>query len=80
MKKPLLYFKEVGKDHLNEIIYYVYNHEGEFLGVICKSRVGRFLHWIFQSEYGIFYTNGCLKEIVEFMTSLYSRRKNEKRN
>ena len=70
MKKPLLRFKEQGKDN-----YYVYNHEEEFLGNIVRSRVGKFLHWIFCPQEQTFYTNGCLKEIVEFITSLYNKDK-----
>ena len=66
MKKPLLTFEEQGKD-----LYYIYNHEKEFLGVINRSRVGKFMHWIFCPQEQTFFTNGCLKEIVEFITSLY---------
>jgi len=71
MEKPLLKFKEEGKDHRKENIYYVFNHEEVFLGVINKSRVGKFLHWIFCPQEQTYYTNGCLKEIVEFINSLY---------
>lgn len=73
MKKPLLTFKETGKD-----LYYVYNHEGEWLGVINSSRVGRFMHWILCPNEQTFFTNGCLKEIVEFITALYSKNKRVK--
>lgn len=73
MKKPLLNFKEKGKDN-----YYVYNHEGEFLGNIIRARVGRFMHWTFQPLSQTYFTNGCLKEVVEFITKLY--RKNETNN
>lgn len=68
----LLKFEEKGKD-----IYYVYNHEDEFLGVINKSRVGRFVHWVFCPEEKTFFTNGCLKEITEFITKLYKKDKKE---
>jgi len=70
MKKPLMKFEERGKD-----LFYCYNHEGEWLGVINRSRVGRFMHWIFCPQEQTFFTNGCLKEIVEFITKLYSRKK-----
>ena len=78
MKKPLLKFEQKGTDHRNKEIYYVYNHEDEFLGVINNSRVGRFMHWIFCPQEQTFYTNGCLKEIVEFITKLYRRKDNAK--
>ena len=66
MKKPLLHFKEKGKEN-----YYIYNHEEEFLGNIIRARVGRFMHWTFQPDNQTYFTNGCLKEIVEFITNLY---------
>jgi len=31
------------------------------------------MHWIFCPNQQTFYTNGCLKEIVEFITKLYQR-------
>jgi len=68
MEKPLLHFKEQGKDN-----YYVYNHEDVFLGNIIRARVGRFMHWTFQPDNQTFFTNGCLKEIVEFITDLYKK-------
>jgi len=78
MKKPLLHFKQVGLDHRKKQIYYVYNHEDEYLGVINNSHVGRFFHWIFCPQEQTYYTNGCLKEIVEFITELYRKDKNGK--
>ena len=75
MKKPLLEFKEEGVDREGDIIYYVYNHEEVFVGTIVKSRVGRFLHWIFSPQERTYFTNGCLKEIVEFITKLYGEKK-----
>ena len=73
MKKPLLKFKEQGYDHRGEHIYYTYNHEEMFVGVVCKFRVGKFLHWVFCPDKATFFTNGCLREIVEFITSLYKK-------
>ena len=72
MKKPLLHFKEDSIDIRGKLIYRVYNHENEFLGIINNSHVGRFFHWIFCPQEQTFYTNGCLKEIVEFITKLYA--------
>ena len=68
MKKPLLKFKEQGKD-----LYYCYNHEEEWLGTINRMRVGKFMHWCFAPLEQTFFTNGCLEEIVEFITSLYNK-------
>jgi len=74
MKKPLLKFELKGVDRHNKSIYYIYNHEDEFLGVINRSRFGRFMHWIFCPQEQTYYTNGCLKEIVEFITKLYGKK------
>ncbi len=74
MKKPLLRFKKQGLDRHRIDIYYVYNHEDEFLGVINRSRVGMFMHWIFCPQEQTYYTNGCMKEIVEFITKLYNKK------
>lgn len=71
MKKPLLNIKLFGKDHHNYNIYYVYNHEDIYIGNIVKSRIGKFMHWIFCPDNQTYFTNGCLKEIVEFITKLY---------
>lgn len=75
MKKPLLRFEEEEEDNRGKMIYYVYNHDDVSLGVICNSRVGRFFHWIFQPSDQTFYTNGCLKEITNFITKCYSKSK-----
>lgn len=74
MKSPLLSFEIKSVDSRDKNIYYVYNHEKEFLGTIVNSRVGRFFHWIFSPTEQTYYTNGCLKEIVEFITKLYSNK------
>lgn len=75
MKKPLLRFVDMGRDARGEKIYYVRNHEDEYLGVINQSHVGQFFHWVLCPDDKVFFTNGCLKEIVEFITSLYSKEK-----
>lgn len=52
----------------------VYNQkENEFLGKIEKLRVGKFMHWCFCPEPNMMFTNGCLKEIREFITEQYSK-------
>ncbi len=75
MKKPLLQFRLHGFDHRKKQIYYVYNHEEEWIGVINNSHVGTFFHWIFCPQDQTYFTNGCLKEIIEFITALYSQNK-----
>ena len=68
-------FKDMGLDKFEKNIYYAYNHEDEWLGTICRIRVGKFMHWVFQPQQESYFTNGCLKEIVEFITKLYSNKK-----
>jgi len=40
---------------------------------IEKVRVGRFMHWCLVKD-GIFFSNGCLREISAFITKLYSKK------
>lgn len=62
--------------------YDIHNNNRDYLGYVAKKRVGRFMHWCFfpaEHEYDddLWFTNGCLKEIVAFITMLYSEdRKN----
>jgi len=46
----------------------------DFVGEIRRERFGKWMHWqLFQyPKYG--FTNGCLKEISHFITSLYGRK------
>ena len=46
----------------------------KYVGEIRRERFGRWMHWqLFQyPEYG--FTNGCLKEISKFITTLYSKK------
>lgn len=68
MKAPLLNFKE-RPNHTYEVT----NHEGEFIADIEKLHVGRFFHWCLSPKPDTLFTNGCLKEIVEFITTLYQK-------
>ena len=70
MKKPLLKFIERKNN-----TYEVRNHEDKFIADIEKLRVGRFFHWCLSPRDNTFFTNGCLKEISEFITKLYSKKK-----
>lgn len=64
---------------VNENAYLIYNPYGEHIGYICQRRVGRFMHWCLEPLEDTFWTNGCLKEVTEFITKLYGE-KNEKRS
>ena len=46
----------------------------KYVGEIRRERMGRWMHWqSFQyPDFG--FTNGCLKEISKFITSLYSKK------
>ena len=46
----------------------------KYVGEIRRERMGQWMHWqLFQyPEYG--FTNGCLKEISKFITTLYSKK------
>lgn len=56
--------------------YNITNTSNQLLGVIKRQRVGKFMHWCFLpapiNMLGeMWFTNGCLKEIVEKITELY---------
>lgn len=64
------------QDKTKLFCYKIFNQQEEFLGIIEKKRVGRFMHWTFQPDAvdmigEIWFTNGCLKEITTFITKLY---------
>lgn len=58
-------------DGTYEVWNTVYN---EYVGLVKKQRVGTWMHWCFFPEKDIWFSNGCLKEISEFITSLYSKK------
>jgi len=76
MKKPLLNFDRIKVE--NGYNYAIYNKKEEFLGLIHKKRVGRFMHWCFEPYKETYFSNGCLKEIVEFITKLYGKKNGTK--
>ena len=72
-----LEFRE-GKDVLKKVFYKIYNKDNQYLGNIRKNRVGKFMHWcFFPDDVNVYeeswFTNGCLKEITSFITSLYKK-------
>lgn len=55
-----------------EIWNIIYNMK---VGMIKKARMGTWMHWqLFSDSPEIGFSNGCLKEISKFITSLYSRK------
>lgn len=69
----------------NEVIeknpyhFEIYNSHNEKIGSIFYSQVGRHMHWCFFPDecngHDLFFTNGCLREIVDFISSLYKGNK-----
>lgn len=49
--------------------------QDETIGFIVKRKVGRWSHWCFEPKSDTYFTNGCLKEISEFITKLYRDKK-----
>lgn len=70
MKPPLVRF--VYLDSVKK--YMVLNYANEKIGIIKKRRVGRFMHWCLIPDTDTFFTNGCLKEITQFITKLYGKK------
>ncbi len=60
-------------------LYKVYNKTyDEVVGEIRKERMGQWMHWQLFQYPGRGFTNGCLKEISKFITSLYGRDREKK--
>lgn len=65
------YVKFIPREKGYLVFNIVYN---QIVGVIKKARMGRWMHWqLFSLNKDIGYTNGCLKEISSFITTLYRR-------
>jgi len=68
-------FIEIIPDGEKYIIHnLVYNSN---VGEIRKERMGRWMHWQLFLYPNCGCTNGCLKEISAFITTLYSRKKED---
>ncbi len=65
------YTKFVQKGNEYEVWNIIYN---EHVGMIKRQRVGTWMHWCFFPKDETWFSNGCLKEISKFITSLYNRR------
>jgi len=61
-------------------IWSVYNDKEELLGCVGRRRVGKFMHFAFEPSPDTYFTNGCLKEISKFITSLYSKKESSHKN
>jgi hypothetical protein len=80
-------YLEIINSEKEENCYYLKNKkENVLICSIKKIRVGKFMHWCLviddrftiKDDSFIFFTNGCLKEISNFINKLYSEdRKNE---
>ena len=74
-----LRFEKIDWDGGEGHVYYqIYNQRKQYLGEILKKRVGAFMHWCFCPDMDddmavgdLYFTNGCLKEIVKFIQDLY---------
>ena len=60
-------------------VWEIRNDREEFLGCICRRHVGRFYHFVFEPYPDTYFTNGCLKEIREFITKCYSEYKDSQK-
>ena len=58
--------------------YRVFGKDGMKIGDICRRRLGRFMHWCLEPCDDTYFSNGCLKDISKFITSLYSENKIQK--
>ena len=68
-------FYDVGKG-MYEVWNIIYNQK---VGIIKKARMGKWMHWqLFADDPDVGFSNGCLKEISKFITSLYSKDKKGK--
>ena len=55
--------------------YKVYNKIFKMVvGSIRKERMGAWMHWHLFMEPGCGFTNGCLKEVSRFITTLYRKK------
>ena len=64
------FIKDGNKYIIHNIIY------NQNVGEIKKERLGTWMHWqLFSYSPEIGFSNGCLKEISAFITTLYKKRK-----
>lgn len=63
-------YRKIGEEEY-EVWNIVYK---EKIGMIRRHRVGTWMHWCFFPDYNTWFSNGCLKEISKFITSLYGKK------
>ena len=71
MRMSKMKMKYVKIERASEKRFNVLNHNDEPLGYIELMKVGKWMHWCFNPDMDTFYTNGCLKDISKFITTLY---------
>jgi len=55
-------------------IYKLWNNiYKQYVGEIRRERMGQWMHWQLFQYPGCGFTNGCLKEISSFITTLYKK-------
>ena len=70
---------EGGEQTLQNTYYQIFNDKKQFLGQLMLKRVGAWMTWVFCPDLDddmapgdIWFSNGCLKQIVKFIEGLYS--------
>lgn len=68
--KYIKIFKVKGEER-----YRIFNKVYEqWVAEIRRERMGQWMHWqLFYLDLNVGFTNGCLKEISKFITTLYKR-------
>jgi len=64
------YIKIIKKGKIYKIWNTVYE---KYVGEIRRERMGTWMHWQLFGNEGVGFSNGCLKEISKFITSLYRK-------
>ena len=58
----------------SEGVYKIWNNVYEkYVGEIRRERMGQWMHWQLFQYADVGFTNGCLKEISKFITTLYRK-------
>jgi len=58
--------------------YEIYNQDQDLIGYVERIRVGRWMHWCLCScGADVYFSNGCLREIVAFIAKLERPKKKQ---
>ena len=71
VKNKYTKFRKI-KEGVYEIWNKIYNCR---VGEIRKERMGTWMHWQLFGDFGVGFSNGCLREISAFITKLYRMKK-----